>query len=105
MANDDGDFGIDLEQYNPEWMEDGLGIRGEQDPSGGDVDLGVDDLTAVDLGMEDAGGTGGAGGLTVTDGTTTVTGVTTLNFDGSLFTVSDEGSGTAGITLKTTSCA
>jgi hypothetical protein len=64
--------------------------------------------------IDDPGRTGGGGSvpsqlpdvvtLEVTDGTTTVTNVTTIAFDGDLFTVSDGGGGTANVTLKTTEC-
>lgn len=47
---------------------------------------------------------GSTGGITVTDGSTTVDNVTTISFDGTLFTVSDGGGGTANVTLKTTTC-
>lgn len=46
----------------------------------------------------------GESSITVTDGTTTVTGVRTINFDGNLFTVSSSIAGQANVTLKTTEC-
>jgi hypothetical protein len=83
-----------LHQINPNWVEDGYGVVGPQrqvipqspvtpHPVKFGIDNSIPNLTAT--------------GLIVTDGTTTITNVNKISFDGSVFTVVDYGNGEAHI--------
>jgi hypothetical protein len=91
-----GDEGITLEGFEPSWMEDGGGIIGEQPDFQGDYTQEWDTEPSTIGGQpDDDYQPPGASSLTVTDGTHTVTNVTTLSFDGAVFLVVDYGGGEA----------
>lgn len=56
------------------------------------------------LGVNPNPGEGFPSSLTVSDGTTTVSSVTRMNFIGTLFSVTSSSAGTANIGLQTTNC-
>lgn len=103
--------GITLDSVDPSWMEDGLGISGDQ-PDYLDEDLQDWDTNAWSdnsQATEDFVG-GGGGGITVQTGpfsggyTGTVNGVTTITLDENLFLIQDNGGGEVLVSLNTTDC-
>ncbi len=107
------DQGPNLSDFNPSWMEDGLGFTGEQ----GEQDFSNAqqwDTNAWTQGADDTQDqiSSGAGGFTVqvaatgdfAGGETMVTGVDTITFNSDLFKIHDNGGGEVQVTLVTTTC-
>jgi hypothetical protein len=94
---------MNIDDVQPDWLEDGLGISGQQsEPDLSDATQWDTDARSSDNQQQDF--TSATAGLEVTDGTTDLTGVTKISFDGAYFTVTDYGGGEAHVTLKTTTC-
>lgn len=105
-----GEQGVDLADFNPSWMEDGLGISGDQiEPDFGD-DTQWDTYVSSQQNQEDDFTAAAGGGLTVQTGpfsggyAGTVDGVVTITLDERYFLVQDNGGGEVLVSLKTTTC-
>lgn len=88
-----------LYAIRPNWLSDGYGIRGPQRPISTPVQQPAQPMSFGLPNGKRSEQT--SNGLIVTDGTTTVTSVSTISFDGTVFTVTDNGNGEAHIACAT----
>jgi|ERR1041385_1978984 hypothetical protein len=99
------DEGLILSEVDPSWMDDGLGVIGEQTDPDWSTNTQWDTIaTSEDQQEQDfTGGSGGSLTVTTEDGSgwtgnvTEVDGVTTLTFDSNMFRIYDLGGGQVGI--------
>lgn len=103
-----GEEGVNLDAFEPSWMEDGLGIQGER-PNVVDEDLQEWDTNAWSNNQQEDDFTGGGGSplsvriATITDfpaGETIVIGVNEITLDSSVFKIHDNGGGEVQIKCK-----
>jgi hypothetical protein len=102
--------GINLGDVDPSWMDDGLGVIGEQSEPDFSNDTQWDTTATSDDQQEQDFTSVAGGGLTVQTGpfsggyTGTVDGVVTITLDERYFLIQDNGGGEVLVSLNTTTC-